>query len=257
MPYKPKGRETKQTIMDAKRKHVRLLGQDGRAILLGARGGITRKKLRQVVERMKQQKEMKTKPMYIEKIESYDRILGERIQVSATDISTRLVRKYLMKPFRKNDLTEHQRKIISSMILQRPNQVIPGTKIPLRPDITVLLLDLLNSYKKNGYEKTRETLQILANRGKALSKMTEKSKTLTDVFHNISPRVHTPIMTLELFSENDLVAEVKSLIPKRVKDLEELKNHRIKFKEIYVKEIEQQILHMKELIIKHRQNQFY
>ncbi len=256
MPYKPTGRIKKQTMFNEKRKKVRLTGYDGPAILLGSRGGITRKKLRQVVERMREQKEMKTNPAYVEKINSHDKILGEKIPVSATDISTRLVRKYLMKPFRKNDLTEQQRKIISSIILQKPNQLIPGTKIRLRPDITVLLLDLVNSYKTGGYEKTKEAVQILANRGKALTKMTEKSKLLTDVFHNVSPRLHTPLMTLEIFTEKDLVAEVTNLISEREKELEELKRQRIKFREVYVKELEQQILHMKELIIRNRQNNY-
>jgi hypothetical protein len=63
-------------------------------------------------------------------------------------------------------------------------------------------------------------------------------------------------MTLEIFTEKDLVVEVIKLIPERQKELEELKRQRIKFREVYVKELEQQILHMKELIIRNRQNNY-
>ncbi|NMA44755.1 MAG: hypothetical protein GX950_03030 [Candidatus Diapherotrites archaeon] len=246
MPYIPKGRKVKQTKLNDTRQRARIPGYNSPAILLGTRGGITRKKLKQIVERMKDNKALKDKRP-VANIQSHSRVLGERRAITATDVSTRIVRRYLMKPFGKSNTTPQQRKIISSIITHRSNQLIQGTKIRVRPDMRVLLLDLMKSHESQGYEKTKKILETLANRGKSLTNMTKKSKTLNDVFYNVSPKIHVPLQLFELYTEKELISEVKTQIPKRQKELEQLKKLQLQHNNAYVKEIEQQIQHMKKL----------
>ena len=77
--------------------------------------------------------------------------------------------------------------------------------------------------------------------------MTKKSKTLNDVFYNVSPKIHVPLQLFELYTEKELISEVKTQIPKRQKELEQLKKLQLQHNNAYVKEIEQQIQHMKKL----------
>ena len=48
--------------------------------------------------------------------------------------------------------------------------------------------------------------------------MTKKSKTLNDVFYNVSPKIHVLLQLFELYTEKELISEVKTQIPKDKKN---------------------------------------
>ncbi len=238
MPLTPKGRAEMLKKFNAIREKTRKPGFYGSAIILGTTGGITRKKIRQVVHRLKQKRELNLGEK-IPVLESHNNVmLRTGAKVNATELATRFSLKYLMKPFERMNLTIQQKKSFEAVLLHR-QQFIKGTNIELRPQLEILILKIANSFGEEGHKKALLLAEKLTQRGKTLRKMSYNSKEEGDAFVNISPRAATAEMLLRHIK--GVAKEVPSLISERTKELEALKKTNILGKEKYVKLIEAQI----------------
>ncbi|MFA5125842.1 MAG: hypothetical protein WC462_02465 [archaeon] len=250
MPYKPKGRVEIQTRLNAKRKKVRKSGFDGPVILLGAKGGMTRKKILQVLNRLKEKKETRLREK-IPYISSSDNIMMRKgIRVSATDMTMRLSQSYLMKGLEYKKLNQTQKRIVEEIISHR-TQTIPGTNIQLRPPTEFMFLRLANSFGKNGSSKAKEVLKHISERARNISKMSQKIQKESDAFLNIYPKIDSLHGVFSLWFPKGITEKIPSVLKERVEELDTLRTLNIPNKEVFVKKIEKEIQNTKEEYIQY------
>ena len=256
MNHQNKARQAILQRFDAKRKATRKPNFYDPAIILGKKGGLTRKKINQIEERLRK-KVMEKEGKEINKLKSTDNVLMRKgLKVTSTDLAARMLTKYFMRPFLiQNKLSHNQIKALEAIIRNR-TRVIKGTNIQLSPNLTLLLLKFSNTLGENGYKKAKELSKLLTERGKSLSKMIKKSRTISDMFYNVYPRVATTEQFLnqppEIFAK-----DIRESIIQRMKDLEQLNKINMPQKERYVKQIETEIKEAKENYILFRQNNFF
>jgi len=253
MPYKPKGRIEIQTRLNAKKKKVRKPGFDGPVILLGSKGGMTRKKILQVLNRLKEKKEIRLREK-IPYISSADNIMMRKgIRVSATDMTTRLSQSYLMKGLEFKKLNQAQKRIVEEIISRR-TQIIPGTNINLRPPFEFMFLKLANSFGKNGSPKAGEVLKHISKRAKNISKMSQKIQKESDAFLNIYPKIDILYELFSLWFPKGITEKIPSVIKERKEELDTLRTLNIPNKEVFVKKIEKEIQNTKKEYIQYLLN---
>jgi len=250
MPLTPKGRAEMLKRFNALRKVTRKPGFDGPPIILGATGGITRKKIRQVEERLikKRNLHLETKILHIKSSDNIMLIKGAK--VNATNLATRFSLNYLMKPLKIN---EAQKKVLKSIILHRA-QNIKGTNIPLRPNLELMLIEFTNLFGENGHRKAELIAQKLTNRAKNLIKIVKKSKTECDLFYNAATPAGLMELYLSDYTPKEFAQHTLNLICKRELELKELKETNIPQKERYVKLLAEQILNAKRARLRYIQN---
>jgi hypothetical protein len=253
MQHQVKGRAEILAKFNAKRKASRKPGFDGPAILLGSKGGLTRKKIKQTVERLKLKRELKLGEA-IPVLESSHNIMQfNGLKVTSTDLATRLSLKYLMRPLKQMGLEKEQLKAFEALILKR-EQMIKGTNIQLRPPLEFLILNLANSFGENGLLKAGEVSRKITQRGETLRKLAQKSKNDSDAFYNVLPRVATTQQLLTQLPPETLIKMFPPAIRERELELERLKKMNITDKETFVKLLEGQIKQARREYILFRQN---
>jgi len=251
MPHQVKGRAEMLAKFNALRKKTRKPGFDGSAIILGTKGGLTRKKVGQIADRLKQKRDLNLKEKNAI-LNSYDNVmLRKGSNVNSTDLATKLSLRYLMKPLEIMKINKQQKKSFEVILLHR-QQVIKGTTIELYPKLQILILKLANSFGEQGHTKALPLAEKLTQRGKTLRNMSFKSKEEGDTFVNVSPKAG--IAEALLRHIKGVSQEVPSLINERKKELEALKTMDIPGKERYVKLIEAQIEEARANYILFRQN---
>lgn len=254
MPYKPKGRIEKQAALNAKRKESRKLGFDGPVILLGTKGGLTRKKIAQIIERVKEKREAHFKEK-IPYIRSADKaLIGKWSNATATDVAMRISKRYLIKPLKAMKLSQSQIEIVSRIILRRSTQTIPGTNIEVRQPLEFNLIELANAFGENGHEKAKRALEIVGKRGKNIFEMSNKTKTPSDMFVNVYQRVHSFAATLEYIAPKEMAQVMPSLIKERQEEIERLKTMNITNKETIIKKMEQEVQKARREYVRYRVN---
>ncbi len=241
--------------VDAKRRTTRKPDYYDPPIILGLRGGISRSEIKQIEERLRK-KVGRKEGKEIEYIKSTDNILMKKgLSATSTDLATRLLTKYFMRPFTlKNKLAPNQKKALEALLRQRDRK-IKGTNIQLSPNHALLLLTFANSLGENGYKKASELTKQLDARGKALKNITKKTKTKSDMFHNVYPRINA-IGQFYGIGIEVFLKEVQETIAKRRQELEQLKTMNIPQKEKYVAQIEQELNQTKKNYILFRQKNF-
>lgn len=253
MPHQVKGRAEMLAKFNAKRKATRKQGFDGPAIILGTKGGLTRKKIKQVVEKLKLKRELRLGEV-TPKLESTHNIMQiTGANVTATDLTTRFSLKYLMRPLKQMGLEKEQLSAFEAFILHR-NQLIKGTNIQLRAPTEFLILDIINSFGENGFKKTGELSTKLTQRGEALRKLVQKSKNESDAFYNVLPRISTIHQLTTQIPAEELRQMFPPAIRERELELDRLKKMNIPEKERYVKLLEDQIKEARRNYILFRQN---
>jgi hypothetical protein len=238
MPHQPKERAEMLQRFNARRKATRREGFGDFAIILGSKGGITRKKVDQVVERLRQRKEAHLKEK-IAQLYAADKIpLRKESNVTSTQLATRFSLKYLMKPLELMRITGQQSKIFKSILLHR-RQYIKGTTIEIRPRAEFLIMELANSFGKNGCQKALPFAEALSKRGKNFKEMAHKATTKSDTFLNVAQLATGPEIMLN--SMNFLIQEIPSLISERRHELAKLREINTPRKEMYVELIEEEL----------------
>lgn len=250
MPLNPKGRAEMLAKFNAMRKKSRKPGFDGEAIILGTKGGLTRKEILQVEERLRKKRELnlKTKIPYIQSPDNVMLIKGAK--VSATELATRLSLNYLTKPL---GITKAQKEFLKNILLHRA-QKIKGTNISLRPSLELKLIEFANLFGENGQKKAELIAHKLTTRAKNLRKMAGKSKTKSDMFYNVTSTVGGLETYLSAYPPAEFAQHVIASIRERSLELNELKQTNISGKERYVNLLENQIKQAKKNYILFRQN---
>lgn len=252
MQHTVKGRQKILQAINQKRIQIRKPEHYDDAILLGSKGGLTRKKIKQIVGRMKKKREVYLE-QNIPQILSSDKVLLTGAKVTATDMATRISLKYLTKPLRLMGLSKEQLNSFERVLSYR-GQTIKGTSIEVRPPLELLVLNIVVAFGENGYLKAREAAEKVAQRGITLRKMATKSKhEETDVFYNVAPRAMT-VNTFLNFKKETFLSQILPSIRERELELERLKKETIPNKETYIRTIENQIKEARKNYILFRQN---
>ena len=251
MPYKPKKRAEMLQMFNAKRKATRREGFGSPAIILGTKGGMTRKKVDQVVERLRQRMEESSKERIPVLRSSNKVLLCKGKHIPSTQVATRFSIKYLMKPLELMRITAQQSKIFKSILLHR-RQYIKGTTIEIRPRAEFLIMELANSFGENGRQKALLFAEALSKRGKSFKEMAHKATTKSDTFLNVAQLATGPEIMLN--SMNFLIQEIPSLINQRRHELAKLQEMNIPRKEMYVRLIEDELKKAEENYITYRKN---
>ncbi|MFA6268871.1 MAG: hypothetical protein WCW13_05755 [archaeon] len=226
MPYKPKGRIEILNRLNAKRAEVRLPGHNSPAILLGSSGGITRKKVSQVLARWHTRKVRQGGAPHFTTTASNESILTIKkggLKLSSMYAVARLSRRYLMKSLSSMRLKQEQKQLISRIILSRPPQKIPHTKIGLRPPVNFLLIGLANSFEKEGYAQVARIFRKLSDRAKTLQTIYQKGEMKTDAFTNVYLALDANASLLELIEPEEMARDVAKDIAKRREEMNQLK----------------------------------
>lgn len=255
MAYKPKGRAEMLKRFNQMREKSRKPGFGGPAIILGARGGMTRKKILQVVDKLKLKRELHLGEKVPQLKSHHNVMLTKGAKVTATDLVTRFSLRYLMRPLERMRINPQQRRAFEKIILFRERK-IKGTNIDLNLSVEFYLLELANSFEENGHEKALVLARKLTQRGNALREMTRKSNKEGDTFYNVPQKAGVIEQILENISPRELAMEVTALIKERSMELERLKQMKIPQKERYVKLIEEQIERAKQQQVKYMFNNF-
>ncbi len=252
MQHQVKGRAEMLAKFNAKRKATRKPEHYDDAILLGSKGGLTRKKIQQVIGRMKKKRENYL-GQEIPTVTSSDNMLFTGSKATATDVATRLSLKYLMKPLKAMKLSQESLLAFERLLLAR-GQIIKGTNISLRPPQEFLMLDLINSFGEDGYRKAQKVSEKLTQRGHNIQRLAIKSKlNESDVFYNVPPRAGIAQSYLGI-SKESFIANFPSTLRERELELEQLKKENISNKEIFIKMLEDQVKKARKSYILFRQN---
>lgn len=210
-------------------------------VISGKRGLVTRKNIKRVIDRWNKQKGFV--------VESHEKIVrdaktkGQYYNATATQVARRFVLRDLLKPVERLGLDIRQKKLLEKIILDRP-QKIPNTNIDLRPNTSLLTLELINSL---GDKKVSHLFDVVLKRSMAIKKLADKEvksrKIPSDVFVNVYSTVWAAQSELEmdLKSKKNFFNKVTDHITQRKGDLTVLKNSDVPNKEYYLKKLNQQI----------------
>jgi hypothetical protein len=254
MQHQIKGRAEMLKKFNKSRKLSRIDGFNDPAIILGSKGGLTRKKVRQAVDRMKLKRELRLGEK-IPHLNSVDNVMiSSGLKIQAIDVAARLSSKYLLKPLKLMGLTQPQLKAFEALIIRRTDHMIKGTNIPLTAPVEFMLMNLINSFGEKGFERVGELSKKLTQRGESLRKLTNKSDRKSDAFYNIHPRVATIQGFTTQISAEDFGELISPTIREREIELEQLRKTNIPQKERYVKLLEEQIKKARRNYVLFRQN---
>jgi hypothetical protein len=210
-------------------------------IVTGKTGLITRENISRVIERWSVRKK---RP-----IASFDKLIRdpkepERFHtIPATEITRRLAQKELLKSIKNIPLAERQLKIIQELLDHR-RQKINGTDINLRPDYSLLMMELVNGI---GEKKTLKILDTINKRAVAIQTLSaneiKKGGQTSDIFINIPGAVNGLKMRFEMDMENKnaFVGRLNEFINQRRGDIHQLTQSNLESKERHIKVLRVQL----------------
>jgi len=210
-------------------------------IVTGKMGLNTRENISRIINRWITRKQ---RPIF-----SFDKLIRDSKEpkrfhdIPATEVTRRLAQKELLKSIKNIPLARRQVKIIEELLDHR-HQNIPGTTINLRPEYSLLFVELVNGL---GEKKTLKVLDTITKRSLAIQRLnTIEMKTggpISDVFMNIPGSVHGLKTRFEMSMENkhNFIGSLNEFIDQRRGDINQLKKSNLTSKERHIRILREQL----------------